>query len=326
MLVCSRYSEYMLRNRLLPDATRSKTTAKQRITGDETIHRRSFLRKTGGALAASGVLASAAGQPVSAGTDDDEVDVIDIEYDDLDTPSDAYDLFLGEAPDSYSFVEDPSASGETAMALEFAQGVAHAGNACYNFPEEGYGQPSEVHSSCRVRMQEGWTQPAHDTVRFWWTGLNLDSGPCGSGQNCMPNGANGWSTRVGWTDRDGTPGNSYRLFVYTYHMDQAQANVGDLELTETFVEPGEWFEFESYVRMNTYDDGGANNDGVVRITIDDEVAYERENFRFSANGDQAIEYVGAGGYYWGAQHAPTTQSLYFDDHTLTVNGSADDLE
>ncbi|MHC3436927.1 polysaccharide lyase [Natrialbaceae archaeon A-gly3] len=282
------------------------------------LGRRSYLKMVGGAAATAASAMGVAGATEGEGGED--LEVIELEYDDCEHPSELYEQ-SGEKV--HEFAPNAAYSGESALEIPWKKDDYRAGRSVYEFTTNGHDKPREVYSSCRVKLSEGFQMAEGDTLRMYVAGRH--TGPSDSGGN-PPSGDDGWTVLVGISARDaddGTarPDGSYTVFTYNYHMDQPSSS-GEVLRNATFVEPGEWFSLETYVRLNTVSDGAANADGISRVWVDGELAVDVEDFRWDSTEQQGVEYVGPTGYWYSTQNwgAPREQSVYYDDHVLTLGG------
>ncbi|WP_306058663.1 twin-arginine translocation signal domain-containing protein [Natronococcus wangiae] len=245
-------------------------------------------------------------------------DVVRIDYDEFAEPTDVYRVWTGD-PTAYSFVDNHTFDGETALRCEVPRGENDGSNAAYWFPENGYGQPLEVRQRAMVRLDGEWTMDEGDVCRFWCFGLNTEAGIQGSGVRGRPSGTDGWSSALAVTNRESRSNGEYKLAAYTYHMDQPWTS-GEFEVIDARVPVGEWFALETEVAMNTIDGGSANADGEVRCWLDGDLAYERTDFRWTTIEEQAVEYAGPLVRYGGGETAPTDLEIYYDEHELLADG------
>jgi hypothetical protein len=253
--------------------------------------------------------------------DADGIDVVRLEYDALEEPTDAYRVWSGD-PAAFSFVDNHTFEGTTALRCEIPRGESNGSNAAYWFPANGYGQPLEVRQRAMVRFGDDWQMDAGDVCRFWCLGLNTEAGSQGSGGRGRPSGTDGWSSMLALTNRESGSDDEYKLAAYTYHMDQAWTS-GEFELTGTRVPAGEWIALETEVILNSIDGGEAISDGEARCWIDGDLAYERTDFRWTTVEEQAVEYAGPLVRYGGSEVAPADLSIYYDEHELLADGIPD---
>ena len=304
----------MRRNSSIPDDDRSRSDA-----GTTSLGRRAYLAAVGSATAAV-----AAGAPASARSDD--LEVIELDYDAYDHPSDLYRVWTGD-PSLYAFSADEYGVVDGSRSLEkrLPRGNVGGANAHYWFTEEGHDAPRELSQRFRFRASPNFTMANQDTLRFFRAGLDTRYGTRHSGVNGPPTGEDGWSATllfsVGRADVHPEPG-EVNVGVYSYHMDQPSAS-GESIWSGYTLDPCEWHEFEVYTRMNTISGGSANRDGVVRVWIDDELAFEKTDYRWTTTDAQAIELAGPGGVRYGGGQPADDFAFYFADHRLTIGGRPD---
>ncbi|TYL38956.1 hypothetical protein CV102_10660 [Natronococcus pandeyae] len=250
--------------------------------------------------------------------DDEGIDVVQIDYDELDDPTDVYRVWSGD-PSTVSFVDNHTFEGEAALRCDIPRGGSDGSNAAYWFPANGYGQPLEVRQRAMVRLNDDWTMNAGDVCRFWCFGLNTEAGGQGSGGRGRPSGTDGWSSMLAITNRESRSNDEYKLAAYTYHLDQAWTS-GEFEVIDTQVPAGEWIALETEVVMNSIDDGQAVDDGEVRCWLNGDLAYERTDFRWTTVEEQAVEYAGPLVRYGGGETAPTDLAIHYDEHELLADG------
>ncbi|MFD1562838.1 hypothetical protein ACFR99_04670 [Haloarchaeobius amylolyticus] len=268
--------------------------------------------------ATNAVSATPSTRPVDSLEGDSEA--ITIDYDQYTQPSEIYDVWTGDETTA-SFIDTPTTASSQALEMAVKEGDSWGTNAMYSLPENGYGQPTQAYQRIMVRLSDDWTMQPNDVCRVMAMGFNTEAGTAGSGVRGPPAGDNGWSSVICVTNREDPPAGTYRLATYTYHMDY-DSGAGEFEVTDTAIPVGEWVSLESYVRMNTHESGTANHDGVVRYWLDGELAFERENYRWTTTDGQAIEYVGPIVRYGGGEVAPQDQSFRYDEHEISVSTNA----
>lgn len=277
--------------------------------------RRSYLKL---ASAAAATIGAGAGLPsVTAAVDSGEV--IEIDYDEYSDPSETYNINDNRSGIAPEFVSSPTKINGQALRTEFSSDSKTA-NLEFRFEENGYDMPAEIYTRFYV-YPDGIRLSQYDTVRMFWLPLTNGSGSSGGGE---PDGTNGWSNAIGFSDRNDSPSGQsppgYNFFSYTYHMDES----GDFEMTDVPVWMDQWNEIEGYVRCNTYSNGSANADGVMRYWVNGELAYEREDFRFTTSDDNLIEGVGPLGYVIGSDLS--NDALIYDGHEIHIGGVSDDSD
>ncbi len=248
----------------------------------------------------------------------ENAELIEIDYSDHSRPEDVYRVWTGQ-PSRMSFDDSVGFDDEKSLRCNILKETSNGTNAAYWFPANGYGQPHEVRQRAMIRLSDDWTMEENDVCRFWCIGLNTEAGPHGSGGRGKPSGDDGWSSMLAVTDRNNGGGDEFNLATYTYHMDQ-EGPTGEFEVTDTPVPPGEWVELQTEVVVNTISDGEANADGQVRYWLNDELAYERTDFRWTTVDEQAVEYAGPLVRYGGSEVAPIDLSVFYDEHELFAAG------
>lgn len=287
---------------------------------DAGVTRRQTLR-AGGVLGAGGLLGVlGVGTDRAAAACDRPDDVIHLDYDDYDSWDDIYRLSNGDS-ETLDLVTDPVYSENTALQLQVREGNHWGASMHYDF-EDGL---FELTGRVRFGLDTGWGMagryPAN--CRLWNCAMALGEGSAGGG---MPTGSNGWSNRMYLTNRDSDPEGPFYLLSHTYHLDQNQDHDFIMDGEEYAygqpeIVPGNWYEFKYYVCVNTITNGVANPDGIVRYWLDDELVYERTNFRFTEDhDDNIIDSNGPAGHYGGRYEAPQNLYAYYDDHSMALNG------
>ncbi|ELZ06396.1 hypothetical protein C482_01210 [Natrialba chahannaoensis JCM 10990] len=311
-------------------STPSADNLKQNQNPSLSLSRRQTIRASGvlGALGLGGVVGGLEfGTGVGAAQTPDTTqcgrpdDVVHLQYDDYDRWDDIYRLSNGD-PASLALVADPTASGERALQLRVQEGDHWGASTHYDF-EDGL---FELTGRVQFGLDTGWEMtgryPAN--CRLWNCAMALGEGSAGGG---MPDGTNGWSNRLYITNQGSDPDGPFYLLSHTYHLDQNQDHdfVMDGEpyaLGQPEIVPGNWYEFEYYVCVNTVTDGEANPDGIVRYWLDDDLVYEREDLRFTTDhADNIIDSNGPAGHYGGQYTAPQNLYAYYDDHSMALNGT-----
>ncbi|NGM68385.1 hypothetical protein G6M89_05080 [Natronolimnobius sp. AArcel1] len=260
----------------------------------------------------------------AAACDNRPDEVVHLDYDDADSWDDVYWLSNGN-PENLDLVSSPTNSGERALQLRIQEGGHWGASTHYGF-EDGL---FELTGRVSFALDTGWAmdgrQPAN--CRLWNCAIALGEGSAGGG---IPDGTNGWSNRLYVTTRGTDSDGPYHLLSNTYHMDDAKG-VGDHDyildgepyaLAQPTIEPGQWHEFEYYVCVNTITDGEANEDGIVRYWLGDDLVYEREDIQFTTDhADNIIDTTGPVGHYGGQYEAPQNLYAYYDDHSMALNGT-----
>jgi hypothetical protein len=131
----------------------------------------------------------------------------------------------------------------------------------------------------------------------------------------IPNGSDGWSSRLMW--RSGG-----RVVQYVYHPDQKGVWGDDLDWMKDgkpcYFKPGVWHCVESYVKLNT----PGKHDGIIRSYLDGEQVLEVKTLRFRDVQELQIDgfyfstFFGGGDLSWAPEK---DQYVQFDDFVL-ANG------
>ena len=290
-------------------------TGDDRRNGRAALGRRRFLGATGAAAAAFAALPGAASATDCTESTDRAADLlgadrrrIAIDYGDFDDPAAVYDVNDNRSGIPPEFVSSPTAVSDQALRTEFANDSKTA-NLEFRFRERGYEAPTELYTRFYVFPQD-IALGQDDTVRMFWAPLTDGDGSSGGGAT---DGTNGWSNAIGFANRDNSPApDGYNFFSYSYHMDNSGS--GDFEMTDVPVWMDEWNEIECYVRCNSFTNGAAEPDGVMRYWVNDELAYERTDFRFTTSEDNLIEGCGPLGYTVGDGLAGS--ALLYDGHEI----------
>ncbi len=140
----------------------------------------------------------------------------------------------------------------------------------------------------------------------------LSGGESNSGGN-KPSG-DGWSARLMWRE-------SGKLVVYLYHMDQPTSYGEDFDLNR-FAIPGQWHRITQRIKINT----GNNNDGILQVWFDGELALLRTDIRYRNNDQAPVDHLFFSTFYGGntSEWAPDRDGfIYFDD--LRIGTNKDDI-
>lgn len=287
------------------DDDRSADSDERRSATGATLGRRSYLTAAGSAAAALGLsgVASATADGASGG------DTITVDYDEYRDPSAVYDV--NDVRGSYTpqFVTDRATTGDSSLCLQFT-GDQKIANCEYRFPEHVGDYQDEVYTRFKL-YPENFDLNQDDTIRIFWAPLTNGPGSSGGGAT---DGTNGWSNAIGFANREDSPApGGYKFFSYCYHLDNSGS--GDFQMTDAVIQMDEWNEIEAHVKVNSYEDGTANPDGIMRYWINGELAFENTEMRFTTSDDNRIEGVGPMGYVVGNG----TGSLYYDEHDICLD-------
>lgn len=137
-----------------------------------------------------------------------------------------------------------------------------------------------------------------------------------AGNGGRPGNGYSWSARI-QTDviEESTSNSGFTMNYFPYHMDQS-GSYGDKEPWSGEYQFGQWHKVTCYVQMNT----PGEYDGILRGWMNDNLAYERTNYRFRSTDhpDVGVTRAEAAYIYWGGSWgSPKDQNVYFRDFTLT---------
>jgi len=296
-------------------------------TETNAIERRSYLKAIAATAAAGGALVST--DRVAA--DSHDQDVVEIDYDEYyDSSSrynglaDVYRVWNQRSSSDPNITSSVSRSGETSCAHHLS-GDQMSANTVYPLEDHYGAEVDELYQRFYVHPN-GMVLSENNTMRFFWLGLRNGAESSGAGWSAPHTGTDGWSVRAGFTRRlNHDHPNTYTFFIYSYDMRLNNGTTPGLEYgAEVQVPMDEWVKVESYQKLNSYDSSGANRDGVLRVWVNDELAYENTGLAWRSTDGQGIEEAGPHGYDLYQDNDP--HSIYFDDHVLLVNGDRDDWQ
>lgn len=227
-------------------------------------------------------------------------------------------------------------SGSTV--LEHTLGTdSKTANCQFEFPHHGYTLPKETFWRMYVHPNGFTFNESGATCRYAWGAIRPGPGSSGgTGTTNTTDGTNGWGIALSWGRRLDTPGNhpnAYGARAYIYHMDKTMAS-GDNFICGT--DPGEWIQMnqwnklEFYHKLNTYQNGTANYDGVFRLWVNDtEVKWHdasgnpRDNtrMRWAAQDGQENTRPGMLQYTLGSS---SNEDIYYDDFSIWFDNNIPD--
>ena len=312
------------------DVDGSERTGRSTASAASGVSRRQAIR-AGCLVTMGGLLTGVGTDGVSASSDDGDGQPreVHLDYDEYDSWDDVYRMTSGER-DAIDFVSSPTSSGETALQVRVDEHDHWGVSTHYDFE----GGLLELNGRVRFALDTGWSMDGRDLAncRLWNCAISLGEGSAGGG---VPDGTNGWSNRLYVTSKDTNPEGPYHLLSNTYHVRDTDDGVGDHDylvggeeyvVSVPEIDRGEWYEFEYEVCVNTVDEGSANDDGIVRYWLDGDLVYERENFTFTEDlENNVIDTNGPVGHYGGRYTAPRTLYAYYDDHSMVLDGSFDEV-
>lgn len=168
-------------------------------------------------------------------------------------------------------------------------------------------RPNEYYTQFAIKFDDFTFDSDTGTHRFYWLAYRF--GSCASGGTCTPSGDDGWSVVLSMA---GEGRGSYthpnrELRVGKYHMD----GQSDLYRTGATWNTNEWTTFGGYIKNNTYMDGTANSDGIVRVWIDGNLVHNETSMRFVTTDNQGSDVTSPMGYSIGVG---ADQEYRYDDH------------
>lgn len=235
------------------------------------------------------------------------------------TPSDVYDE-IGQSTNQ-TISTTVARSGSKSLRHAVPTGSHYGAHDYWNFPTNGFGtmgldpgQPDAVTTQFSLYMPSNFSQPAGDTCKLYVSGMNASAGP-NYGGGGTPTGDDGWSVRL--ASKGNTTAGQTQVGNYTYHMDQARI-YGEEEYFTT-LQYGQWYDFETYVKLNSVNaDGTANYDGISRVWINGTLSYDRTNLRWRTTTDQGFDRLGPQTYWGGDMTSPQNNYFYYDDQRIRV--------
>lgn len=212
-----------------------------------------------------------------------------------------------------------AASGTTTQE-QTVDGAQKTCNSAYRFAEHGFDQyQEEVYSRIKYHPN-GMTIGDTGSWRFYFAGIS--DGDRDSGGNGPPTGDDGWSINLVMSRRaQHNHPYGYDCGPYIYHMDQEGTN-GDTWYTGENIWTDRWNTIECYQKLNTYQDGEANSDGVFKLWINGTLAFGKHDFRWITESGQGCEWLGANGYWYISDQ--NGQTTYWDEHTISLGDDIDD--
>jgi len=270
--------------------------------------RRSVLKTIG----ASAVGVTALLPWTARATDTWQRESIRIDYDDYDEPADVYDISDVRSNQAPVFDADPTDADNRVLSTTF-DGSQKTANIGYDFTD--HMTTDEVYSRIMYHPNDV-TIADSGTLRFYWAGVR--SGSNNSGVNGAPTGNDGWTNALSIAHRGNHDHpDGYTLSLYTYHMDQPSTS-GEVFRSDGVVAVDQWNEIECYQRLNSYQNGTANADGVFRLWLDGELVFEKDDFRWVSESGQEADYVGPVGYWYMSDQQG--QTMYYDEHEIVLGG------
>jgi hypothetical protein len=112
-------------------------------------------------------------------------------------------------------------------------------------------------------------------------------------------------------------GENVGLYYYCYHADMN--NWGEWFGWDHDIQTGQWYQIDTYVKMNTPGD----HDGILRGWVDGELSMEKTDLRFRETTDLKVETFWFNIYHGGGDTSPANNALYFDNLQMSTSGPLD---
>ena len=170
-------------------------------------------------------------------------------------------------------------------------------------------QYDELYLKYDFKFQEGFEIQNNKTGKM--PGL---AGRRNGGWGCKKpgwNGYEGWSARMSFKEiGDG----EIQLIAYPYHYDIPSefANCGENIVVGT-LDDNTWYTIKMYVKMNTVNNNGGINNGILRVWLNDELEVNRTNMKFIDDTSATITELWLDNYFGGGNKSPQTQYVYIDN-------------
>lgn len=221
----------------------------------------------------------------------------------------------GRIESNFDRVSEPTFDGQFALRVRFEGDDHYGGSLDYAFADAGEPEPEELYARFALRFGESWRPDRTGKL----PGFGGTYGRAGWGGRPV-SGEEGWSARGRWAET-ANPGET-RVGYYVYHADM-EGPYGDDFLDEQSPELIEaatlrherWYCVEQYVRLNT----PGKADGVLRLWVDDRLAYEKTDLRFRDTAALKIERYWANFYYGGSWTPPDDMYVYLDNLVLSAD-------
>ena len=232
---------------------------------------------------------------------------LEFDYDEFNSPNDIY-----SSSSHHSFSTANSFTGDTSLHVPWREGQNHMGSSwCMldNFNLQGlnqHGQSHQLRQFVSFYIDPNWTESAGG--RFLASSFRVGSGDSGGGNT---DGTNGHSVRHEM--QNGSNG-TWNMSSYAYNVE------GPTYTTISDALHHGWNHIETYVQMNTWSGSSMNQDGIVRIWIDDQLELEQTNHAWTYQDDNLIErcFVNT----WVVSSASPDQDYhhYYDRHAIDTTG------
>ncbi|QCJ47413.1 polysaccharide lyase [Haloprofundus sp. MHR1] len=228
----------------------------------------------------------------------------------IDFADDSYlDKFDARKSEQNSIVNGEKARSDTALQVQLEEGSHYGTDMQYYFSDNGMSEPEELWIRYYLRLDPGFDVTS-DGGKLPGPAGTYDSGGWGGKP---ADGTNGWSARMAFMPADGGAELSY----YCYHADMN--NWGEWWSWDGTIETGQYYQIDSYVKLNT----PGENDGILRGWIDGEQAMEKTDIRFRDTEDLKVESLWFNIYHGGSDTSPSDNSFYFDKLQMSTSGPLD---
>jgi hypothetical protein len=189
------------------------------------------------------------------------------------------------------------------------KGKRQALNHQIRFAELPGGEPEEAFFRYHLRLGARW-DPMADGGKM--PGFAGTYGQAGWGQR-RADGSNGWSARGAFFRHRGPVSSVERIvgtYAYTATTDSELGDVWGWNLGPTGrLQKNRWYAIEQFAKMNT----PGKADGVLRIWVEGELAFSKEDVRFRDTAALKIESVWLNVYHGGVEKADRNLTLYIDN-------------
>lgn len=198
-----------------------------------------------------------------------------------------------------------------ALKVEIEKGKLMGLNTFYGFKQKLGSEPEEIYFRYYLRFAESWN-PTLQSGKL--PGPSGTYGEAGWGGR-KSNGTDGWSMRGLYmqTPESANPLSRYTsVGTYAYHADMTGYYGNDWPWMigrRGLLEHNRWYSIEQYFRVNT----PRQNDGVLKVWIDGELAFERTDIRVRDVPELKIQRIWMNVYHGGTKPSPQDQHLFIDN-------------
>jgi hypothetical protein len=180
----------------------------------------------------------------------------------------------------------------------------------FRFAQLAGGEPDEAYFRYYLRLGSRWDPIVEGGKLPGFAGIY---GVAGWGQR-RADGTNGWSARGAFLRSDEGPGTSAKraigTYAYTATTDGGLGEVWGWNLGPTgMLEKNRWYSVEQQIKLNT----PGRADGILRVWVDGQLAFEKSNLRFRDIPTLKIESVWMNVFHGGVTKADRDLTLYIDN-------------